>query len=107
MATHQLGMFSAWLVHHLWFFFAVAFNLGASLCVAGPSKTRYSNITSHNPAGIVGLSCLTRIFNLFAVLLWALAPSRRKQRRRRPPRGKIPVRSPGQRRRGSQLWRRL
>lgn len=42
--------------HSSFLFFVVAFNLGASSCVAGPSKTRYSNIISHNLSGIVGLS---------------------------------------------------
>lgn len=34
----------------------MAFNLGASSCVAGPSKTRYKNIISHNPCAVIGPS---------------------------------------------------
>lgn len=56
----RLGCFPASL-HHLCFF-AVAFNLGASSAVAGPSKPRCSNIICHNPAGVVGLSCLNACF---------------------------------------------
>lgn len=61
MINHQLGMFFASLIRHCCFF-VVVFNLGAASCVAGPSKTRYSNIISHNPAGIVGLSCFNKYF---------------------------------------------
>lgn len=57
----RLGCFPASLLHHLCFF-AVAFNLGASSVVAGPSKPRYSNIICHNPAAVVGLSCLNACF---------------------------------------------
>lgn len=34
----------------------MAFNLGASSCVAGPSKPRYKNIISYNPSAVIGLS---------------------------------------------------
>lgn len=40
---------------HCFCYFVVAFNLGASSCVAGPSKPRYKNVISHNPS-VIGLS---------------------------------------------------
>lgn len=44
----------------------MAFNLGASSCVAGPSKPRYFvNRISHNAAGIVGLSLWNPCFSPF------------------------------------------
>lgn len=64
MVRHQLGMFSHF-THSSFLFFVVAFNLGASSCVAGPSKTRYSNIISHNLSGIVGLSWFNTEFQPF------------------------------------------
>lgn len=56
----------------LFFLVSVAFNLGASLCVAGPSKARYLNKTCHHLAAIAGLSRFNADFCSPAVGVGAL-----------------------------------